>query len=157
MAHPLIDEAGKKAAIAWLDGRAVWCAWFDGALYVVAAGRPSRISGTLVTGRDRHPARRPRRPGRLLAGGGSRVEPGSEEWDHVAPQLAGKRLNASGGADEVVARWASGCALYALRPGDAPAVTGADLPSGSLAEPPRPTSATRPARRPFRLHRVRRP
>jgi len=73
-----------------------------------------------------------------------------------APQLAGKRLNASGGAEEVVARWAAGNVLYALRPGDGAVVAGADLPAGSLAEPPRPTPAARPARLPFRLHRVRR-
>jgi hypothetical protein len=156
MAHPLIEEVGKKAAIAWLDGRAAWCAWFDGALYVISGGPSEQDLGTLVTGvtvtlRGDHGGRVVSWPAAV-----SRVEPGSEEWTTIAPQLAGKRLNASGGADEVVARWASECTLYALRPSDAPAATGGDLPAGSLAEPPRPNSATRPARRPFRLHRVRR-
>jgi hypothetical protein len=86
----------------------------------------------------------------------TRVEPGGEEWEKVAPQLAGKRLNAVGTADEVVARWESANVLYALRPG-ADATTGTDLPDGSLAEPPRPSPAARPTKRPFRLHRVRRP
>jgi hypothetical protein len=100
-------------------------------------------------------ARRPRRPGRHLAG---RRLPGrtvSEEWVQVAVQLAGKRLNAAGTTDEVVARWASTCVVYALRPGT-DGTTGTDLPSGSLAEPPRPTPAARETERPFRLHRVKR-
>jgi hypothetical protein len=163
--HPLIEEAAKKAAIAWLNGRAVWCAWFDGALYVVGG------AGTAGDGTDRGSVEqdlgdltgevivtlRGDHGGRVISwpAAVTRVEPGSEEWGTVAPQLAGKRLNAVGTTDEVVARWASGCALYALRPADATATAGTDLPTGSLAEPPRPTTATRPARRPFRLHRVR--
>jgi hypothetical protein len=153
--HPLVDEAGKKAAIAWLDGRAVWCAWFDDALFVVSGPGEQDLGelsdGVVVTLRGDHGGRIVSWPAAV-----TRVTPGSEEWEKVAPQLAGKRLNASGGTDEVVARWAATCALYALRPGDGPVVSGADLPAGSLAEPPRPTSAARPAKRPFRLHRVRR-
>jgi hypothetical protein len=155
MGHPLVDEAGKKAAIAWLDGRAAWCAWFDDALYVVSGPGEQDLgelsTGVVVTLRGDHGGRIVSWPAAV-----TRVEPGSEEWEKVAPQLAGKRLNSSGGTDEVVARWAAGCALYALRPGDGTVVTGADLPDGSLAEPPRATPAARPAKRPFRLHRVRR-
>lgn len=155
MGHPLVDEAGKKAAIAWLAGRAAWCAWFDDALYVVSGPGEQDLgelrSGVEVTLRGDH-------GGRIVSWSAAvtRVEPGGEEWEKVAPQLAGKRLNASGGTDEVVARWTAECALYALRPGAGPVTSGADLPAGSLAEPPRPTRAARPAKRPFRLHRVRR-
>jgi hypothetical protein len=156
---PLIDEAGKKAAIAWLNGRAVWCAWFDDALYVVSGPGEQQVeaavgtvAGTTVTLRGDHGGRIVSWPAVV-----SRVEPGGEEWQRVAPQLAGKRLNASGPPDAVVARWAAECTLFALRPADAgPVEAGASLPAGSLAEPPRPTQAARPARRPFRLHRVRR-
>jgi hypothetical protein len=172
VSHPLIEEAGKKAAIVWLgaesaggadgadgaDGRAAWCAWFDDALYVVggAGEQDPGLTGTAtvpVTMRGDH-------GGRIITWTASvrRVEPGSEEWTCVAPQLAGKRLNAPTSADDLVSRWAAECDLYALRPVDGAAPTaGSDLPSASLAAPPRETPAARPARRPFRLHRVRRP
>ena len=155
MGHPLVDEAGKKATIVWLDGRAAWCAWFDDALYVISGPGEQDLGeladGVVVTLRGDHGGRVVSWPARVV-----RVAPGTETWDVVAPQLAGKRLNASGGTDEVVARWAAGCTLYALRPGAGPVLTGADLPADSLAEPVRPTPAARPAKRPFRLHRVRR-
>jgi len=155
MGHPLVDEVAKKASIAWLDGRAAWCAWFDDALYAISGPGEQDLgeltSGVVVTLRGDHGGRVVSWPAAV-----ARVAPGSEEWERVAPQLAGKRLNASGGAEEVMARWAAGNVLYALRPGDGAVVAGADLPAGSLAEPPRPTPAARPARLPFRLHRVRR-
>lgn len=151
---PLVDEAGKKAAIAWLDGRAAWCAWFDDALYVVSGPGEQDlgdlVDGVVVTLRGDHGGRIVSWPAAV-----TRVAPGGEEWEKVAPQLAGKRLNSSGGTDETVARWAAGCTLYALRQGAGEVVAGAALPAGSLAEPPRPTPAARPARRPFKLHRVR--
>jgi hypothetical protein len=150
----IVDAAGRKAAIAWLDGRAAWCAWFDDALYVVS-GPGEQDLGALtepvVTLRGDH-------GGRIVSwpATATRVEPGSDEWEKVAPQLAGKRLNASGGTEETVARWAATCTLYALRPSGAEPVAGAGLPSDSLAGPPRPSPAARPARRPFKLHRVKR-
>jgi hypothetical protein len=157
VAHPLIEEAGKKAAIAWLDGRAAWCAWFDDGLYAVGGPGEQDLSHigvdtVEVTLRGDH-------GGRIITwtAAVTRVEPGGDEWARIAPQLAGKRLNAPGATDDLVARWAAECVLYALRPVDGPVEAGADLPTGSLAEPPRPTPAARPARRPFRLHRVRRP
>jgi hypothetical protein len=153
--HPLVDEVARKAAIAWLDGRAAWCAWLDDALYVVSGPGEQELgelaTGVTVTLRGDHGGRVVSWPAQVV-----RLVPGSAEWDRIAPQLAGKRLNASGGAEEVVARWAARCALYALRPGAGPVVAGADLPATSLAEPPRPTPAARPAKRPFKLHRVRR-
>lgn len=155
MAHPLVGEVGKKATVAWLNGRLAWCAWFDDALYVVSGPGEQDLGdllgGVEVTLRGDH-------GGRVVTWAAvvSRVEPGGEEWEKVAAQLAGKRLNAVGTTDEVVARWASECGVYALRPG-ADATTGTDLPAGSLAEPPRPTPAARETKRPFRLHRVRQP
>jgi hypothetical protein len=154
MAHPLVGEVGKKAAVAWLGGRMAWCGWFDDALYVVSGPGEQNLGdladGLEVTLRGDHGGRVVTWPAAV-----SRVEPGGEEWQKIAPQLAGKRLNASGTADEVVARWASTCVVYALRPGT-DATTGTDLPGGSLAEPPRPTPAARATKPPFRLHRVRR-
>jgi hypothetical protein len=172
--HPLIDEAMKKAAIAWLtvgradEGRpprgsgtarpfAVWCLWVDGALYVVSGPGEQPAPGLAesatvdVTVRGDH-------GGQILTWPASvrRVEPGSEEWGRVAPQLAGKRLNASGTAEETVARWAAGCVVSCLTPTGEPGAAGPSLPDGSGAAPPPPTPAARRPARPFRLHRVRR-
>jgi hypothetical protein len=157
MAHPLIEEAAKKAAVAWIDGRLAWCTWVDGALYTVSGPGEqdlSHVEGaarTDVTMRGDHGGRVLTWPAEV-----ARVEPGGDEWQRVAPVLAGKRLNASGGPQELAARWAAECTVLALRPAGEPAEAGDTLPAGSLAEPPRPTPAARPARRPFRLHRVRR-
>jgi hypothetical protein len=157
MGHPLIEEATKKATIAWLDGRAAWCAWLDGALYAIS-GPGEQDLGHLASGRSAvtlrgdHGGRIVSWPAAVTA-----VTPGGEEWGRVAPQLAAKRLNAPLPTDDLVARWAAECTLYALRPADEPIEAGGSLPDGSLAEPPRPTEAARQPRRPFRLHRVRRP
>jgi hypothetical protein len=154
--HPLIEEAAKKAAIGWLGGRMAWCAWFDGALYAVSGPGEQDLTHlgerAEVTLRGDHGGRIVTWPADV-----TRVEPGGEEWQRVVPQLAGKRLNASGGTEDLVARWAAGNAVLALRPAGEPAEAGETLPAGSLAEPPRPTPAARRTRNPFRLHRVRRP
>jgi hypothetical protein len=89
----------------------------------------------------------------------TRLAPGTDEWTEVAPQLAQKRLNASGTFGEVAARWAeTGCAVVRLTPSEQdPAVTSPELSSDSGAAPPRETPARVETRRPYRLHRVRRP
>lgn len=163
MTHPLIDEAMKKAAIAWVavgdaPARAVWCLAADGALWVVSGPGEQDVPGLAgatraqVTMRGDHGGRVVTWPAAVTA-----IEPDSEQWEQVVPQLAGKRLNAPGTAEEVAARWAAGCTVSRLTPAGAPVESGDTLPEGSLAEPVRDTPATRPARRPFRLHRVRRP
>src|SRR6266511_254217 len=101
--EPLVEEAMKKAAIAWVSAAgheqvAVWCLWHEGALFVV-----------------------------------------------------------SGPGEQPAARWAAECVVSRLTPAGGVAEAGATLPDGSLATPPRPTPAVRLSRRPFRLHRVRRP
>jgi hypothetical protein len=160
----VLDEAIKKAAVAWVsvgDGPAlgVWCMPLDGSLYVVSgpgeqtAPGLGEVSRAAVTLRGDH-------GGRIVTwvAAVERLAPGTEAWETVAPQLAGKRLNASGTAESVVARWAgSGCAVVRLTPADEPATTGAALPDTSLAEPPRDSPARVPTPRPFRLHRVRKP
>jgi hypothetical protein len=88
----------------------------------------------------------------------ARLQPGTDDWDAVAPQIATKRLNASGTAEELVARWASsGCAIVRLTPANEVATAQPDLPDDSAAAPPRETPARNRTRRPFRLHRVRKP
>jgi hypothetical protein len=83
------------------------------------------------------------------------VDPASDDWEPVATQLAGKRLNATGTAEETVARWAAECAVHRLTPAADPVEAGETLPDGSLAAPPRPSPATRIPKNPFRLHKVR--
>ena len=155
---PLVDEAMKKAAIVWLgrSGQPVWCLWLDGALYVVHGPgeqpAPALAEPAVeVTVRGDH-------GGRILTWPASveRVEPGTGQWDRVVPQLAGKRLNASGTTEHTVARWAAECTVSRLTPAGEPTGAGPTLPDGSGAAPPPPTPATRRTANPFRLHRVRR-
>lgn len=163
MAHPLVEEAMKKAAVAWVsvDGapaRLLWCLPLDGALCLVSGPGEQAAPGlatadrALVTLRGDHGGRIVTWPAQVR-----RVDPDSQQWTEVAPQLAGKRLNASGDATAVVARWAAECVVTTLTPDGDPVEAGPTLPAGSLAEPTRDTPARRRTRRPFRLHRVRPP
>jgi hypothetical protein len=153
--HPLVAEAMKKAAIAWLGigerpPYAVWCLWLDEALYVVSgpgeqpAPDLAGAAAVEVSARGDHGGRIVTWPARV-----ERLSPGTDAWDTVVGQLAGKRLN-SGSAGELGERWARECVISRLVPAGDPD----DLPDGSLAAPPLPTPATRTTRKPFRLHRV---
>lgn len=159
---PVLDEAMKKAAVAWVsvDGGpafGVWCLALGNALYVVSGPGEQSAPGLAdastaeVTLRGDHGGRILTWPAQV-----TRLVPGSEQWAELAPLVAAKRLNAPGTATELLDRWAAGCAVNRLAPAGAPVACGDTLPDGSLAEPPRDTPATRPTRRPFRLHRVRR-
>ena len=165
MTSAVLEEALKKAALAWIsvgDGPALglWCMPLAGSLIVVTG--PGEQFAPGLAEASRAAVRLRGDNGGLIvvcemavAG----IAPGTDEWAEVAPQLAQKRLNASGSADEVVARWAeSGCAVVRLTPSeqDAP-VTAPDLPADSGATAPRETPARVETTRPFRLHRVRRP
>ncbi|PWU44002.1 hypothetical protein DLE60_01615 [Micromonospora globispora] len=162
VATPLVDEAIKKAAVAWVtvaDGPAyaLWCLPVDGALVVVTGPGEQSAPGLAEAGeaqvslRGDHGGRIVTWPARV-----TRLMPGSEEWTTVAPLVAAKRLNAPGPSAALVDRWATeGCALNRLEPAGTPA-SGADLPADSLAEPPRDAPVVRATRKPFRLHRVRR-
>lgn len=158
---PIIVEAMKKAAVAWVavgdrEPLALWCAPIDGALYVVSGSGEQAAPGLAeattaeVTLRGDHGGRIVTWPAEV-----SRVMPGSEAWTVVAPQVAQKRLNSAEPATELVERWADQCVLSRLVPAGAPLAAGETLPADSLAAPPRPTPAARQTRKPFRLHRVR--
>ncbi|MFG1954078.1 hypothetical protein [Micromonospora sp. NPDC048830] len=158
---PLVDEAVKKAAVAWVSvaggpARALWCVPAEGSLLIVsgpgeqAAPGLAEAAGADVTLRGDHAGRIVTWPARV-----TRIQPGTEEWTTLAPTVAVKRLNAPGPTAELVDRWAaSGCALSRLTPAGEPAA-GDRLPDGSLAEPPRDAPVVRVTRKPFRLHRVR--
>ena len=154
MAEMLIEEAAKKAAVAWLTvpgaGSAylVWTTWLDGALLIVSGPGEQQTPGLEraealeVSLRGDHGGRIVDWPARV-----STVNPTSD----LLPQLAAKRLNGAGTTDEVVRRWGASNVVYRLDPdgGTEP------LPDGSLAEAARPSPATRLPRKPFKLHRVR--
>src|SRR5215470_3083743 len=131
---PLIQEAAKKAAVAWLTapgvpgGYAVWCLWADDALHLVTgegeqpAPGLSRSGSVDVSLRGDH-------GGRIVTWPASvrELEPDSPEWAAIAPQLAAKRLNAPGSVDETVARWAATCQIYRLVPIADPVEAGPSL------------------------------
>lgn len=162
MTHPLVAEAMKKAAVAWVaaggrPARLLWGAAIGDALWVVSgpgeqdAPELAGAAEALVTLRGDH-------GGRIVTwrAAVTRVDPASEEWAESAPLLAGKRLNAPADAAALVERWAAECTVHKLTPVGDPVEAGAALPDGSLAEAPRETPARRRTRAPFRLHRVRR-
>jgi hypothetical protein len=162
MTHPLIDEAMKKAPIAWISvdegpALALWCLPAEGALYVVS-GPGEQAAPGLATASQARVTLRGDHGGRIVTwpAAVTRVQPGTAQWDDVAPPLAGKRLNAPGDAESVVARWVAECTISKLSPAGDPIEAGSTLPDRSFAEPPRDTPVRRRTRRPFRLHRVRR-
>ncbi|MEU4428166.1 hypothetical protein AB0F81_46745 [Actinoplanes sp. NPDC024001] len=162
MSSGVLEEAIKKASIAWVsvgDGPAyaLWCMPVENALAVVSGPGEQHAPGLAQA--ERAIVRLRGDHGGLIVQAEAAVErvlPGSPEWDEIAPQLATKRLNASGTAEDLVARWVeNGCALVKLVPAGESAVGTAELPAESAAAPPRETPARVETRRPFRLHRVR--
>ena len=163
MTAAVLDEALKKAALAWIsvDGGpalALWCMPLDGSLIVVS-GPGEQFAPGLADATRAEVRLRGDNGGLIVVSdmAVTRVQPGSEDWATVAPQLAAKRLNASGTADELVERWAtSGAAIVRLTPDQEKPVVAPDLPAGTGAEPLRDTPAVVPVKRPFKLHKVRR-
>jgi hypothetical protein len=151
---PLIEEAAKRAAIAWLTpGGAVWCLWLDGALYVVSGPGEQPAPG-LATAQEAIVTLRGDHGGRIATWRATveRVDPSGEEWTAVVPQLTAKRLNLPA-AEDTMARWASSCVLSKLVPIGALEPISDD---SHAAEVP-PSPASRRTKSPFKLHRVRRP
>jgi hypothetical protein len=161
--HPLVEETVKKAAVAWIgfgDGPA-YCVWvlpLEGRLYVIAGPGEQSLPGlseALQTGSPATISLRGDHGGSIVAftADMTEVRPDTTEWESVTPQLATKRLNASGTAEDLIERWATtGCVLLELTAGESGVST--DLAGTSTAQPPRPGAAVRETRKPFRLHRV---
>ncbi|MDY7085548.1 MAG: hypothetical protein SYR96_10615 [Actinomycetota bacterium] len=164
MTSAVLDEALKKAALAWIsvsDGPALalWVLPLDGTLIVVS-GPGEQFAPGLADAARATVRLRGDNGGLIVITEAvvARIHPGTEEWTEVAPQLATKRLNASGTADEVAARWASsGCTVVRLTPVvEQPVLERPQLPADSGAAEPRETPARVQTLRPFRLHRVKR-
>lgn len=156
--HPLVAEATKKAAVAWVEAGdkpavALWCLWVDDALFAVCGPGEQADPGLADVDRARvilrgdHGGRVVDFPAHVSA-----VDPESQTWEVAAPALAAKRLNALG--PDLVARWAAECVVYRLTPTADEPLHDTGLPSDSLIAEPRPSPATRKPRRPFRLHKV---
>ena len=161
MTSAVLDEALKKAALAWVavgDGPALglWCMPLEGALIVVTG--PGEQYAPDLPGAARATVRLRGDNGGLIVVAEmtvARILPGSDDWETAAPQLAAKRLNAHGSTDEVVTRWVeTGCTVLRLSPAED--VTAPNLPAESAAAEPRETPARVEVRKPFRLHKVRR-
>ena len=161
MTTELVAEAIKKAAIAWISvgddpPRGLWVMPLEGALIVLSGPGEQQSPGLAEA--TRASVRLRGDNGGLILIVEARVEkltPGSEAWNEIAPQLANKRLNAAGSADDQIARWAAtGCSVVRLTPADEP-IAAPHLPADSEAAPPRESPARIKVRRPFRLHRVR--
>jgi hypothetical protein len=115
----LVAEATKKAAV-------VWRVPIADALYVVTGpgeqAAPGLADATVVdvTARGDH--------GGSIASWSAtvqRVDPASDEWHEIALTVAGKRLNASGSADDLVATWARDDVLVRLVPDETSDTAGA--------------------------------
>ena len=155
----LIEEAAKKAAVAWLSVAGgpdylVWTVWLGGAFFVVSGPGEQAAPGLAgaervqVTLRGDHGGRVVTFPATV-----STVDSADAAWAEFVPQLAAKRLNGAGSGEQLAQRWAGANAVSRLEP----VAEVEPRPDGSLAAPPRPTAATRLPKRPFRLHRVRKP
>ncbi|MDQ0844909.1 hypothetical protein [Streptomyces sp. V1I6] len=144
LGRALVEEATKKSGLIWVRGdgpaRALWHVWHEGAAYIVGDGPGEQPLPGLVDGADAEVTVRSKDKGGRLVAWSARVSelaPRSHAWEAAVGELKGKRLNAPD-AERMTERWARECRVLRLEPRDA--VT--DLPDGSLAAAPLPTTAT---------------
>jgi hypothetical protein len=150
----LVEESAKKSGLLWIElpglpqARAAWHIWHEGAAYVLTAGdgeqplpglpEAERVT-VIVPSHDKR--------GRLVSwvAAVSEIEPGTDEWDAVAPVLATERLN---GDQEQAERWARESYVIRLSPtGEATTEHSADY----AAVRPVPTPATTAGKGPFMI------
>ncbi|NGN65664.1 hypothetical protein G5C51_17375 [Streptomyces sp. A7024] len=133
--NALIEEAAKKSGLLWIEGRALWHVWHEGAVHVLGDGPAEQpLDGLDDGGTAVIVARSKDKGGRLVSWPVRITElaPDSEAWQAAAAELKGKRLNAHDG-EKAVERWAKECRLLRLE-ASGPADT--EAPDGSLAAPP---------------------
>jgi hypothetical protein len=120
----LVDEAGKKSGLLWLDlpdlpqPRAAWHLWHDGSAYILTGGEGEQpLPGLPEASTVPVILRSKDKGGRLITFLASveHVEPGGELWDQVAPQLAKERLNAPSHEGQLE-RWAEESYVIRLTP-----------------------------------------
>ncbi|MDQ0940952.1 MULTISPECIES: hypothetical protein [unclassified Streptomyces] len=144
LGQALIEEATKKSGLIWVRGegpaRALWHVWHEGAAHIVGDGPGEQPLPRLVNGGTAEITVRSKdKGGRLIVwtAAVSELEPHSEAWESAVAELKGKRLNAPD-AEQMTERWARECRVLRLEPKDA--IT--ELPEGSGAAAPLPTTAT---------------
>ncbi|MGW4897528.1 hypothetical protein ACWEQL_35550 [Kitasatospora sp. NPDC004240] len=150
----LLEEAAKKSGLLWVcaDGqesaRALWHAWYDGAVVVVGDGAEQPLHGLRAGAGARITVRSKDKGGRLT-GWTARVtelEPHGEAWLGAVEELKGKRLNAPD-TDTIADRWARECRVLRLEPAGPLTEQPGAMPDASHAAAPMPTPAT--TRRPI--------
>ncbi|MQS13884.1 hypothetical protein F7Q99_16805 [Streptomyces kaniharaensis] len=150
----LLEEAAKKSGLLWVraDGqehaRALWHAWYDGAVVVVGDGGEQPLHG-LAAGSVAVVTVRSKDKGGRLTGWQARVSelaPHGEAWLGAVEELKGKRLNAPD-TDTIADRWARECRVLRLEPVGPLAERPGAMPDDSHAARPMPSPAT--TRRPI--------
>lgn len=120
----LVEEAAKKSDLLWLDlpglpqPRAAWHVWHEGSAYVLTGGEGEQpLPGLPESAQVTVILRSKDKGGRLVTfvADAEPVEPGSELWDAVTPQLAKDRLNAASHEGQVE-RWATDSWVIRLTP-----------------------------------------
>ncbi|WEH35708.1 hypothetical protein PZB75_21530 [Streptomyces sp. AM 4-1-1] len=141
----LVEEATKKSGLVWVRGtgpaRALWHLWHEGAALLVGDGPGEQpLPAGLDAGATAEVTVRSKdKGGRLIAWAAAVavLEPRSEAWEAAVAELKGKRLNTPD-ADRVTDRWARECRVLRLTP----VASRTELPDGSLAAVPLPTTVT---------------
>ncbi|WP_354642205.1 hypothetical protein [Kitasatospora camelliae] len=145
----LLEEAAKKSGLLWVlpagqaQARALWHAWYDGAVVVVGDGAEQPLHG-LVAGQPATVTVRSKdKWGRLTSWPAtvSELEPGSEGWLGAVEELKGKRLNAPD-TDTIGDRWARECRVLRLAPSGPLTEQPGAMPHGSHTARPMETPAT---------------
>ncbi|GHH81477.1 hypothetical protein GCM10018793_38930 [Streptomyces sulfonofaciens] len=144
LGRALVEEATKKSGLIWVQGtgpvRALWHVWHDGAAHLVGDGPGEQpLPGLADGGTARVTVRSKDKGGRLVVWTATVTElaPESPDWQAVAAELKGKRLNAPDG-EAVTERWARECRVLRLDPQSSTT----DFAPASGAAPPLPTAAT---------------
>ena len=144
----LVEEATKKSGLVWVNGRALWHAWTEGAMVVVGGPGEQPLPGLADGGAAEVTVRSKDKGGRLVSwrAAVALLAPDSAAWRAAAAELKGKRLNSPHG-EAVTEHWARECSVFRLTPQGEPFEHPGAMPSGSGAAAPVPTTAT--TRRPI--------
>jgi hypothetical protein len=139
----LVEEATKKSGLVWVNGRAVWHAWADGALCLVGGPGEQPLPGLADGGTATVTVRSKDKGGRLVTWPArvALLAPETAPWQAAVAELKPKRLNSPDG-EAITARWAAECAVFRLAPEGVAGEHPGAMPSTSGAAVPAPTTAT---------------
>lgn len=145
----LLEEAAKKSGLLWVQpkgqphSRALWHAWYDGAVVVVGDGGEQPLHGLTAGSAATVTVRSKDKWGRLTSWPAtvSELEPQSEAWLGAVEELKGKRLNAPD-TDTIGDRWARECRVLRLAPAGPLSEQPGNMPEDSHAARPMETPAT---------------